>query len=83
VANKFKQADILFIMQTYSNDKYTFEMREFDIIDRLRSMYQWLKIPPADVRRVLKSMCSEGVLKQRGSDKYSYTYFITSSKHLL
>lgn len=80
---KFKEKDILYIMQTYSNDRYTYEMREWDIIDRLRSMYSWIKIPPRDVRWVLTDMCCKGILKQRGEKSTCFTYFITSSRYLL
>lgn len=83
MASKFKQSDILFVMQTYSNDKYTFEMREVDIIHRLRSMYKWVDIKPREVIAVLRKMANEGILKARGFEVNSVHYFITSSKYLL
>lgn len=79
---KIKQSDILYILQSKSKDRHSFEMYEWEVIDSLREMYRWALITPEQVRKTLGEMYHKGVLKQRGQCVSDFTCYITSSKYL-
>lgn len=68
---------ILWFMKNTSPDRYTYETKEWDII----SIMENKKCTVRDVRKELKRMCKEGMLRRMERDKWTVTYYIISPKH--
>lgn len=68
---------ILWLMKNVSLDRYTYETKEWDIIGAMENK----KCTVRDVRKELRKMCKEGILRRMRRDKWTVTYYIISPKH--